>query len=107
MKHITVTPAEDDEVIVVGAEPARETTREPAYETTREPARETTRETTDETTRETTDEKPERHPKPDEYHETTLEDLQSTSMPLAQKIVIIAAVICIIGALVYYFLLMR
>ena len=92
MKHITVTPAEDDdEVIVVGAEPARETTREPAYETTRE----------------TTDEKPERHPKPDEYHETTLEDLQSTSMPLAQKIVIIAAVICIIGALVYYFLLMR
>ena len=91
MKHITVTPAEDDEVIVVGAEPARETTREPAYETTRE----------------TTDGKPERHPKPDEYHETTLEDLQSTSMPLAQKIVIIAAVICIIGALVYYFLLMR
>ena len=87
MKHITVTPAEDDEVIVVGAEPARETTREPA--------------------RETTDEKPERRPKPDEYHETTLEDLQSTSMPLAQKIVIIAAVICIIGALVYYFLLMR
>lgn len=79
MKHITVTPAEDDEVIVVGAEPARETT----------------------------DEKPERRPKPDEYHETTLEDLQSTSMPLAQKIVIIAAVICIIGALVYYFLLMR
>ena len=91
MKHITVTPAEDDEVIVVGAEPARETTREPAYETTRE----------------TTDGKPERRPKPDEYHETTLEDLQSTSMPLAQKIVIIAAVICIIGALVYYFLLMR
>lgn len=96
MKHITVTPAEeDDEVIVVGAEPARE----PARETTREPARETTRETTDK--------KPERRPKPDEYHETTLEDLQSTSMPLAQKIVIIAAVICIIGALVYYFLLMR
>lgn len=41
--------------------------------------------------------------KKDAYRETTLEDLQSTSMPLAQKIVIIAAVVCIIGAVVYYF----
>ena len=43
----------------------------------------------------------------DEYHETTLEDLESTSMPLAQRIVIVAAVVCIIGALIYYFVAMR
>ena len=43
----------------------------------------------------------------DDYRETTLEDLESQSMPLAQKIVIIAAVVCIIGALVYYFAVMR
>ena len=42
-----------------------------------------------------------------DYQETTLEDLESTSMPLAQRIVIIAAVVCIIGALVYYFVAMR
>ena len=39
--------------------------------------------------------------------ETTLEDLEGTKMPLAQRIVIVAAVICIIGAVVYYLLAMR
>ena len=43
----------------------------------------------------------------DNYRETTLEDLESQSMPLAQKIVIIAAVVCIIGAIVYYLLFLR
>ena len=42
-----------------------------------------------------------------DYQETTLEDLEPTSMPLAQRIVIVAAVVCIIGALVYYFVAMR
>ena len=40
--------------------------------------------------------------KGDTYRETTLEDLESTPMPLAQRIVIIAAVVCIIGAVIYY-----
>ena len=43
----------------------------------------------------------------DPYRETTLEDLQSQPMPLAQRVVIIAALICIIGAIVYYFVAMR
>lgn len=43
----------------------------------------------------------------DEYHETTLEDLEPTKMPFAQRVVIVAAVLCIIGALVYYFVAMR
>lgn len=46
-------------------------------------------------------------PRKETYRETTLEDLQSEKMPTAQKVVIIAAVICIIGALAYYFLFMR
>ena len=39
--------------------------------------------------------------KRDDYRESTLEDLQSQPMPLAQKVTIIAAVVCIIGAIVY------
>ncbi|MBE6472868.1 MAG: hypothetical protein E7Z99_04705 [Coriobacteriaceae bacterium] len=39
--------------------------------------------------------------KRDDYRESTLEDLQSQPMPLAQKVTIIAAVVCIIGAIIY------
>ena len=49
---------------------------------------------------------PHRTAKDDSYHETTLADLESGPMPFAQKVVIIAAVVCIIGALVYYFVFM-
>ena len=42
-----------------------------------------------------------------EYHETTLEDLDSGPMSLTQKIVIVAAILCLIGAVTYYFLFMR
>jgi phage/plasmid primase-like uncharacterized protein len=49
---------------------------------------------------------PHRTAKADSYHETTLADLESEPMPFAQKGVIIAAVVCIIGALVYYFVFM-
>lgn len=38
----------------------------------------------------------------DGYRPTTLEDLQGKPMPTIQKAVIIAAIICIIGAIVYY-----
>ena len=43
----------------------------------------------------------------DDYHETTLEDLDSGPMSLTQKIVIVAAILCLIGAVAYYFLFMR
>ena len=39
--------------------------------------------------------------------ETTLADLEGEPMPLAQRIVIAAAIVCIIGAFVYYFMFMR
>ncbi len=42
----------------------------------------------------------------DDYREATLADLQPQPMPLAQRIVIIAAVVCIIGAVLYYFVAM-
>lgn len=41
------------------------------------------------------------------YREPTLEDLDVGEMPLAQRIVIIAAIVCIIGAVIYYFVFMR
>lgn len=41
------------------------------------------------------------------YREATLEDLESSRMPITQKIVIIAAVVLIIVAIVYYFMVMR
>ena len=43
----------------------------------------------------------------DGYRPTTLEDLQGKPMPTVQKAVIIAAIICIIGAIVYYIAFMR
>ena len=98
-KHITVTAAEeDDEVIVAGAveapdvEPEPEPEPAPVAKPDSKPASKTI---------------PKEAPGDDGYHETTLEDLEGAKMPLAQRIVIIAAIICIIGALVYYFVAMR
>ena len=52
--------------------------------------------------------KAQRRPQRDDgYHETTLEDLKGEKMSLTQRVVIIAAIICIIGAIVYYFAFMR
>ena len=101
MKHITVTPADDDEVIVAGlrdnsapqvdaAPQQAHADREPASAAQAAPAKPVKA-------------KPAAR---DGYHETTLEDLEGAPMPLAQRIVIIAAVVCIIGALVYYFTVM-
>lgn len=42
----------------------------------------------------------------EEFRETTLQDLRGEPMPFTQKVVIIAAVVCIIGALAYYFICM-
>ena len=126
-KHITVTtPDEDDFVIQAGivgkdepaneeppiAEAAREPAREPAGKPA-EPQEAQSRPTqpeqpADETRR--PDAEPARRKTPqkaDAYRQTTLEDLESGTMPLAQRIVIIAAIVCIIGAVVYYFAFMR
>ena len=43
----------------------------------------------------------------DGYRQTTLDDLKGEPMSLTQKVVIIAAIICIIGAIVYYCVFMR
>lgn len=42
----------------------------------------------------------------EEFREPTLQDLRGEPMPFTQKVVIIAAVVCIIGALAYYFICM-
>ena len=89
-KHIKVTAAaEDDEVVVAGV--SQETPQTAASAAPTKPR----------------EQREPRQPREDSYHETTLEDLERTPMPLAQRIIIIAAVVCIIGALVYYFTVMR
>lgn len=109
-KHITVTAAdEDDVVIVAGAvEEAPEPTdvpgaavapeSEPAAEAVPEPAPETP------SAQSVPAQKPAPAAKPkkdDGYREATLEDLADHSMPLAQKITIVAAIILIIVAIAY------
>lgn len=103
-KHISVTAADEDDIVIVagikddaGSKP--ETLSVPAPEVEPEPEPES-----------------EPAPKPkaaaqvqvqpnpgrkDAYHETTLEDLEHAPMPFAQRVVIIAAIICIIGAVIY------
>lgn len=44
--------------------------------------------------------------KKDDYHETTLEDLESTKMSLMQKCVIAGAIVLLVIGAVYYFTLM-
>ena len=122
-KHISVTAADDEDVVIMagageatapaptqpeGEAPAKEAVApEPAGEPVSDAAVQPKAEPEPKL-------EPEPKPKPkpkakpkDDYHETTLEDLQGQSMPLAQRIVIIAAIICIIGAVIYYFAFMR
>ena len=124
-KHIKVTaPEEDDVVIVAGAprkaEPsgpegvdiAQASANEPAPASAHAPAQQAAKGDsskgdsdkgdTEPAPEKTTTEKPKAKAAPaDGYRETTLEDLEDRSMPLTQKIVIIAAIICIIGAVIY------
>ncbi|MBR3182602.1 MAG: SURF2 Surfeit locus protein 2 [Eggerthellaceae bacterium] len=96
-KHITVTaPEEDDVVIFAGATPAEEPE---AHESIEEPA-EVSEPVVQPQTAAPMPAAPAK-PKADTYHETTLDDLTSTPMPLAQRIVIVAAIVCIIGAVIY------
>ena len=119
-KHIAVTAAEEDDFVIragVPEQPATVPEPEPEDLEKLEPV---------DSSEVEVDEEPELKPKPevepepkpvparkpgakrkDTYHETTLEDLNSTQMPLAQKIVIVAAIVCIIGAVIYYFAFLR
>jgi len=110
-KHITVTPAEEEDVVIrVGATGGDGLAEEPQVEPepvsahqaeADEPAR------SDQPAPAPTEAKTRSQKKRDDYREATLEDLKSQPMPLAQKIVIAAAVVCIIGAIVYYLLFLR
>jgi len=115
-KHITVTAAEEEDVVIMaglqdaavpeGDEIAPEAAPEPvaAHEVAPEPAS-----APDPAPEPDPARQPQRKPAAGkgEYHETTLADLQGQSMPLTQRIVIIAAIICIIGAVIYCVAFMR
>lgn len=119
-KHIAVNAAEEDDfVITAGAveqagedaeaslDPAVEAPVEEGDVAEAQEAPESAAERPD-----SADERPERktakRPRPDDgYRETTLEDLKGEKMSTTQRVVIIAAIICIIGAIVYYLAFMR
>ena len=113
-KHIAVTAAEEDDFVIragVSEQPGTEPEPEEQEETESADSAEMV---VDEKTEPEVESKPKPAParkpaakKKDAYHETTLEDLNSTQMPLAQKIVIAAAIVCIIGAVIYYFAFLR
>ena len=120
-KHIAVTAAEEDDFVIragvvdrtddalpVEPDAALEPQSEPTPESVSEP--EPTPEPQPEPARKAAQASPARKPsakKDDGYRETTLEDLESTKMPLAQKVVIAAAIVCIIGAVIYYLAFLR
>lgn len=122
-KHITVTPPEDDDIVInagvaksaeiassagdeelesaEAAEGEPEKVDAPSFESQEEPAK------TDAEVAAARKAHDKNAKKKDDYHEATLEDLQGEPMSLTQRIVIIAAVVCIIGALAYYFIFLR
>ncbi len=115
-KHIAVTAAEEDDFVIrAGVSEQHEPEPEPEPEEQEETESADSAEmVVDEKTEPEVESKPKPAParkpaakKKDAYHETTLEDLNSTQMPLAQKIVIAAAIVCIIGAVIYYFAFLR
>lgn len=82
-QHIAVTSADDDVVIRAGA-PVRDQPRaaadEPKAATTAQPAESA----------------------PEAYRETTLEDIQGSKMPMAQRVVIVVAVLAIAAFAAWY-----
>ncbi len=115
-KHIAVTAAEEDDFVIrAGVSNQHEPEPEPEPEEQEETGLVDSPEmVVDEIAEPDVESKSEPAParkpaakKKDTYHETTLEDLNSTQMPLAQKIVIAAAIVCIIGAVIYYFAFLR
>lgn len=133
-KHISVTAAEEDDVIIsagivprsegpssvsgdeAASEPEPELEPEPGPESGRgskaaNPAEEEALPDQEPETAKATpgngSARSARSAAKDGYRETTLEDLKGEPMPLKQKIVIIAALVCIIGALAYYFIFLR
>ena len=115
-KHITVTPAADEDVVIMAGIGSDESAGEalPNPSAADEQGNVSATHVPDSPSTNENDAKNEpqkrssaHRPAKDEYREQTLEDLDSAPMPTAQKIVIIAAIVCIIGALVYCIAFMR
>jgi len=121
-KHITLTPADEDDVVInagvskssaaIDSDSVDERDSADDVENASEGAGALSRESRENSSKidaAATGRKSQgqRAGKKDDYHEATLEDLQGEPMSLTQKAVIIAAVVCIIGALIYYFVFLR
>ena len=122
-KHITVTPADEDDIVINAGISKSSVTTDSDFGDEQDSAEITANSSESSETRlhessaksaktdvaVVADRKSQvqRTATKDDYHEATLEDLQGEPMSFTQKVVIIAAVVCIIGALVYYFAVLR
>ncbi len=103
VSHISVTPAVDEEDIVIQAGAVPESDVSSVHYGISEEISEEQPEVTSSTP---TASQPssQSKTKTDDYHETTLEDIKSSTMPLMQKIIIVVALIAVIAFIVVYIL---
>lgn len=95
-RHITVNAADDDVVIYAGAHASAQTAAEAAVD----PAE---AEDGAEPIRDMSEARADLQPeKADDYHETTLADIQASKMPTMQKVILAIAVVAIAAFAVWY-----
>lgn len=99
--HITVTSDDEDEFVIQAGARTGSPSRDAAPEPSTVPDEALERETPAPAPSEPSS----RASSDDEYHQTTLEDLETTPMSTTQKVVIVAALLLIAGFVVYYLFL--
>lgn len=104
-KHISVTAADEEDFVIhagSGSAPAPQPQPQPQAEARQETASDLASKQNPPASGVSapTRQKADKSPRND-YQPTTLDDLKGKPMPAMQKIIIIAAVLCIIGAIVY------
>lgn len=103
-KHITVTASEDEDVVILAGAASGESAEEVV---SAKPAAAQPEAPDEKKAAPSAKSAPKPVRKRNDYREATLDDLKPAPMPVAQRIVIIAAVICIIGAVIYCLTLIR
>lgn len=104
--HITVTPDDEDEFVIQAGTRTGSPSCDVAPEPSAVPDEALAHEAPEpEVPAPASDEPAPRASSDDKYHQTTLEDLETTPMSTTQKVVIAAAVLLIAGFVAYYLFL--
>ena len=108
-KRITVTAADEDEVIIAGVDALEPHEGVEVASAAESPAPADPDIVDDVSGEEEAEPRkiPRESPREDGYHETTLDDLKSEPMPTAQKITLIAVAVLLVIAVAYYFAFLR